>query len=114
MSSAIFVIDVDGRVVVYRNQADAEGSLEAIDIHDGEYPIAYTETGEALTVEAHLDNGRLTPTGRSDLADLQSRLRGWRYGPHHLGDDPHAYAQHELQKVEPGAKSNRHPGANST
>ena len=97
MSSAIFVFEVDGRVVVYRDQADAEESLEAIYIDDGEYPIAYTETGEALAVEPHLDNGRLTPTGRSDPADLQSRLRGWRHGPHHLAHDPHAYAEHELQ-----------------
>ena len=97
MNSAIFVFDIDGRVVVYRDLADAEGSLEAIDITNGEYPIAYTEAGDTLTVAAHFDNGRLNETGQSNLDDLRSRLRSWRYGPHHLADNPHAYAKHELQ-----------------
>lgn len=86
------MFDVAGRVVVYHDLADAEGSLEAIDIDDGEYPMAYTVAGDVLTVESQFDNGRLTPTGQVDLSDLCRRLKAWPYGPRHLADQPHAYA----------------------
>ena len=96
LRSAIFVIDADGLVAVYPHQSHAEASLEAIDIADGEYRIAYDEHGVAYRVEAHLDNGRLVPTGSVDRAALTAALRAAPNVPAHLAGDPHAYAVHEL------------------
>ena len=46
-NSPIFVFDIDGRVVVYDDVKHAEQSLEAIDVNDNEYPIAYDVEGHA-------------------------------------------------------------------
>lgn len=94
---AIFVFDIDGRVVVYRDLDQAEGSLEAIDVQEGEYPIAYDEHGHSFNVQPYLDNARLTPTGTTDLDDLRHRLRQ-AYGPQHLAHRPHDYAEEALKR----------------
>ncbi len=98
LRSAIFVINADGIVAVYPHQTYAEASLEEIDIAAGEYLLAYSGHGVAFRVEPYLDNGRLVPTGKVDPQGLSAALRSWRYGPHHLADDPHAYAVHVLAK----------------
>jgi hypothetical protein len=96
LSSAIFVINASGLVAVYPHQSHAKASLEAIDIADGEYQIAYDEHGVAYRMEAHLDNGRLVPTGSVDPAGLTAALQAAPNVPAHLAGDPHAYAVHQL------------------
>jgi len=96
-SSPIFVFDSDGRVVVYDDLSDAEQLLEAIDVNDNEYPIAYDVDGHAYKVIPRLDNARLVPLDQTDIVDLRHRLSR-AYGPSHLADDPEAYADEVLHE----------------
>ena len=95
-NSPIFVFDIDGRVVVYDDVKHAEQSLEAIDVNDNEYPIAYDVEGHAYQVRPHLDNARLVPLDQAtDIGDLRHRLSR-AYGPSHLADRPADYANEVL------------------
>ena len=96
LRSAIFVIDRTGIVTVYPNQSRAEAFIEAVDVAAGEYSRAYSEYGVVFRIEPHLDSGRLIPTGEVDPEGLSTALRSWGVGPHHLADDPQAYAVHVL------------------
>lgn len=46
----IIVFDRDGRAIVYPHISSAEGWLESIDTEDGEYPIAFTMSGQVIEV----------------------------------------------------------------
>jgi hypothetical protein len=95
-NSPIFVFDIDGRVIVYDDVNDAEQSLEAVDVNDNEYPVAYDVKGRAYQVLPHLDNARLVPLEQTtNIADLRHRLSR-AYGPRHLADRPADYANEVL------------------
>ena len=95
-NSPIFVFDIDGRVIVYDDVNDAEQSLEAVDVNDNEYPVAYDVKGRAYQVLPHLDNARLVALDQAkDIADLSHRLSR-AGGPRHLADRPADYANEVL------------------
>ncbi len=71
----IFVFEGDRFVYVFDAIEDAEGALEAIDVEDGAYPVAFDAEGLVFEVGPRLDNAELIPAGRVDRADLCRRPR---------------------------------------
>lgn len=99
--SALFVFDNGCDLHVFASARHASGWLEAVDIEDGEYPVAYLHDG--TVVELLSSGGRvvLRLTGRRDLTALEGRIAAWRsrVGWPEDGSDPLTFAD-EILRVE--------------
>lgn len=84
----MFVITRDGDVDLYKTAAEAASSMEAIDVHDGEYEAAFSVTGERFEIVVEDDRVDLVRTGTSDLPNLRERLRALAERNGYSGDDP--------------------------
>jgi hypothetical protein len=92
-SDLVLVFERDGFVYAYQSVADAAQSIESIDVMDGRYLGAFSNSGEVIDLEG--DPGELfatlTPTGNQAHAKLAELIRQSR-GPQDLAGDPHAFA----------------------
>lgn len=77
MSGAVFLFDRDKDLNVFATQAQAEGWMEAIDVEDGEYLIAYRADGTCLVPAADGARVVLAQTGDVEPAVLRDRLRDY-------------------------------------
>ena len=92
---AVFLFDrADVLVDVFASTEEAERWMEAVDVADGEYSIAYLVDGTCLTPTT--DGGRvvLTPTGKVNDTALRDGLRdAQRRAPNApAASDPAAFA----------------------
>lgn len=70
---ALFVA-ADEPLLVYPSLAAAESHLEAIDVRNGIYPVAYGPNGESYRIDADGDHVLIEPTGGPDRPDELSGL----------------------------------------
>lgn len=98
LSSAVFLIDANGSVTVFRHMRFADATLKAGDPPASEKTLAFDEHGVMYRLELDRDERRLIPTGKVDPQGLTAALHAWSDGPVHLASDPHAYAVHQLAK----------------
>ena len=96
LRSAVFVIDAQGLVRVFRHMRFADAALEAVDAPTSEKTSAFDEHGVRYRLERDRGGRRLVPTGKVDPQGLIAALRAWPDGPVHLAGDPHAYAVRQL------------------
>ena len=75
--SALFVA-ADEPLLVYPSVAAAERHLEAIDVTDGVYPVAYGPNGEPYRIESEGNRVIIEPTGEPNRPD-ELRLLLLRY-----------------------------------
>ena len=75
--SALFVA-ADEPLLVYPSVAAAERDLEAIDVENGVYPVAYGPNGEPFRIESQGNRVIIEPTGEPNRPD-ELRLLLLRY-----------------------------------
>jgi hypothetical protein len=92
-SDLVLVFERDAFVYGYESVADAAQSIESIDVMDGHYLGAFSDSGEVITLEGEPGDlfATFTPTGTYAQAELAELIRQSR-GPQDLAGDPHAFA----------------------
>ena len=93
---AVFVFTRDGDMLVFRDKLDAVGYLEAVDVLDGEYEVAYFIDGSVLEVVVLDPEGvvSINDTTGTDSEGLRQRIGNHltRSGSPGSADDPQAVA----------------------
>lgn len=95
----VFVFEVDD-VGVFPSVGDAAGSLEGVDVDNGEFEALFTLDGRIVRAKSRGEVAVLTVTEQRDIAGLKSRLHsyaqnaGLRCSP----DDPRAIANEILRR----------------
>lgn len=80
MPDSVFLFDRDGDLNVFKTQAQAEGWMEAIDVRNGEYVVAYRADGTCLVPTTDGQQVVLVPTEQTEQTEhqnLEDRLQDY-------------------------------------
>lgn len=70
------IVEADEPALFFRSKAAAEAYLEAYDIDEGVYPVAFDRSGQVYTIEVRGNSGLLVPNAeqRHDTERLRSTI----------------------------------------
>jgi hypothetical protein len=86
MRAPIFIVSTNGDVSVHDSVAEAETSVESIDVEDGEYLAAYDADGRLLEFHVATPTKRSHFLGSTAIVLTPVRLRPVDHVPAHEGD----------------------------
>ncbi|KDP93609.1 hypothetical protein ER13_17750 [Brevundimonas sp. EAKA] len=69
MSTIALIVEADEPALFFSSVSGAEGYLEAIDVNDGVYPVAYGPDGQVFQLKAIGDHVQINPVGGSKAPD---------------------------------------------
>ena len=92
-SDLVLVFERDGFVYAYQSATDAAQSIELIDVMDGHYVGAFSDSGEVIDLGGEPGDlfATFAPTGDYAHQRLTELMRESR-GPQDWANDPHAFA----------------------